>query len=352
MKHRNIDRSGAVRGLSRRVLRFAVPAAALVFGAQGAWAFCSINTAGEYKTKTIQMVVGRIVVPNELAVGQLITTPKEFPIYQAGANNTPWTCTGGGTVNGRILSSAVGAELTGMGKEKVFATSVAGIGIRLLRKALGTEGGETFYPHTYSTSDTFGEFWPEAKFVVELYKTAAVTGNGPLVNGIYTTYSGDDGVSVVTTTVSGDAITIVTPSCSVDAGSRNIPVNFGKVPVSEFKGRGTTAAERNFNIRLNCKAGVGEQNTVYLRMDATKDPAGDDGVLRITQGGTHVATGVGIQLVDGKSKAPVRFGDDAPVGRSKDGDYVLPYIARYFQTGNKVTPGQANGTATFTIDHK
>ena len=40
------------------------------------------------------------------------------------------------------------------------------------------------------------------------------------------------------------------------------------------------------------------------------------------------------------------------VGPSKDGSYVLPYTARYYQTGNTVTPGQANGTATFTLDYR
>jgi type 1 fimbria pilin len=86
-------------------------------------------------------------------------------------------------------------------------------------------------------------------------------------------------------------------------------------------------------------------------MDATQDPSNEQGVLKITQGGTSTATGVGIQVIDNQS-VPVKFGDDALVGTSKDGDYVLPYTARYFQTGDKVTPGRADGTATFTLDYK
>jgi type 1 fimbria pilin len=323
----------------------------LLVAAQEASAYCELNTAGGYIPKNINMVMGRIVVSPDLPVGSLITPAKSFPIYQAGATNTPFTCTsGGGTLYGVINSAAVGAEWSG--KEKVFATSVPGIGIRLLRIGSGDSRPEVPYPHTLPTSTTFGPFSTNSSFVVELYKIAPITGSGRLINGIYTTYSGDRGGSAVTTRVDGDAITIVTPSCLVDTGSKNIPVVFGKVPQSDFKGRGTTAAERNFNIRLKCNAGVGTQNTVYLRMDATPDPAGDAGVLRISQAsGSATATGVGIQIIDGQ-KVPVKYGDDALVGPSKDGDYVLPYTARYFQTGNTVTPGQANGMATFTLDYK
>ena len=318
----------------------------LLVAAQEASAYCQLNTANGYVVKDINMVVGRIVVDPTWPVGYLIKEAR-FPIYEAGKNNTPFDCsTGSGTLRGEINRASVGAEWSG--KEKVFATSVPGIGIRLLRRGIGNSP-DTYYPHTLS--GVFGAFATNADFVVELYKIAPVTGSGPLVSGIYTTYSGDRGGSAVTTRGVGDAITIVTPTCSVDTGSKNIPVLFGKVPQSDFKGRGTTTAERNFNIRLNCNAGVGTQNTVYLRMDATPDPAGDAGVLRITQGGTSTATGVGIQVIDGK-KVPVKYGDDALVGPSKDGEYLLPYTARYFQTGNAVTPGQANGIATFTLDYK
>ena len=66
---------------------------------------------------------------------------------------------------------------------------------------------------------------------------------------------------------------------------------------------------------------------------------------------TTAVPGVGIQVIDDK-KMPVKFGDEAELGPSKDGDYVLPYTARYYQTGDKVTPGRADGTATFTLDYK
>lgn len=323
--------------------RFILPALALLFGAQGAWAECRVTPG--YIEKTVNMAMGRVVIPNDAAVGTIFKK-QLFPLPLTGTTNKPWTCTGGGSVKGVMLQ---GTAVPGY--DHVYTTAVPGVGIRLSRYFSDTE--VSYYPHDRSTTTDFGDFNAASRFQVELFKIATVTGNGPLAQGTYTQYYAvrSDNRSVLTTYLLGEGITIITPSCTVDTGSRNISVQFGKVPQSNFKGKGTTTGDRNFNIKLNCRAGQNAQNTVYLRMDATKDPAGDDGVIRITQGGAGTATGVGIQVIDGQ-KVPVKYGEEALVGPSKDGDYVLPYTARYFQTGNAVTPGRADGTATFTLDYK
>ena len=129
----------------------------------------------------------------------------------------------------------------------------------------------------------------------------------------------------------------MTPSCTVDTGSRNIVVQLGQVARKGFTGVGSTAGARPFNIQLNCSAGVAASNTIFLRMDATPDPSGQQGVLQVVQG-AGAATGVGIQVLDGSSTG-VKFGEDALVGPSKDGSYVLPFTARYYQTAPNVTAG-------------
>lgn len=320
----------------------AAPALALLLGAQGARAECTVTPG--YIEKTVNMAMGRVIIPNDAAVGTMFKS-QLFPLPLAGTTNKPWTCTGGGNVKGVMLQ---GTEVPGY--DHVFTTAVTGVGIRLSRYFDQTS--VNYYPHDRSTTTDFGDFNAASRFQVELFKIATVTGNGPLAQGTYTRYySVADSKSVLTTNLLGEGITIITPSCSVDLGSRNILVEFGKVPQSSFKGKGTTAGDRKFNIKLNCKAGQNAQNTVYLRMDAIQDPSNEPGVLKITQGGTSTATGVGIQVIDNQSVS-VKFGDEALVGLSKDGDYVLPYTARYFQTGDKVTPGRADGTATFTLDYK
>ena len=328
----------------RGVLCMTLPAATLLLSVQDAGAACFRQAGATAKSVTMNM--GKVVIPSELAVNAVIAT-RDFPIPVRGATEQLWGCPGGGTLSGVMLQ--------GMPIEndsKIYTTGVPGVGIRLST----VMGGRGIYPFQSVHRQSAGiHLMPGDRFTVELIKTAAVTGNGPLATGTYTRLSGDgDGVSMLTSVLTGTGTTIITPSCTVDAGSRNIPVNFGKVTTSSFKGPTSTAGARDFNIRLNCSAGQNAQNTVQIKMDATADPANVDGVLRLTPAaaGTNTAGGIGIQIVDASTQAAVKFGDTVDVGPSKDGSYVLPYTARYYQTGNRVTPGQANGTATFTLDYR
>ena len=328
----------------RRFVSSALPFVVLALslcGTQMASAACK-RTAGAV-AKYVDMNMGTVIIPNDLAVGATIAV-KSFAIPTQGASDILVECkNGGGTAIGLMLQ---GSSLG----NSIYSTAVPGVGIRLSRVI---QGQVTFYPHRLALKNsTHYAFEAGSQFKVELIKTAAVTGNGPLAAGTYTRYYVDgDNFTILTTTLSGNGITIVTPSCTVDTGSRNISVQFGQVPHNAFTGKGSTAGNRGFNIQLNCSAGQNAQNTVYLRMDATRDPSNEPGVLKLTSANSGTATGVGIQILNGQS-APVTFGEDALVGPSKDGAYVLPYTARYYQTGSTVTAGKANGTATFTLDYK
>ena len=331
----------------RGVMCMTLSTMALLLGAQGAWAACTARPGVAVKVVTMDM--GKVLIPNDLVVNAVIAT-RSFAIPAAGGAEQLWDCRNGGTFRNSILQ---GAPLPG--SRIIYSTNVPGVGIRLSVR-YGAAQAYSYYPGTGTVRGNVGVYlYAGAEFRVELIKTAAVTGNGPLSSGDYTNLSGDgDNKSMITSRLSGTGTTIITPSCTVDAGSRNIPVNFGKVTTTSFRGRSSTAGDRNFNIQLNCSAGQNAQNTVQIRMDATADPVNVDGVLRITQAavGTNTAGGVGIQIVNATTKAAVKFGDTVDVGVSKDGSYVLPYTARYYQTGNAVTTGQANGTATFTLDYR
>jgi type 1 fimbria pilin len=326
---------------TRRSLGLAVTVFALSFGAQ---AECVVTPG--YIEKTVNMSMGRVYIPNDLPVGGLIRSQR-FPLTFTG-NDKPWNCLpSGGLVKGVMLQ---GTAVPGY--DHVFTTDVPGVGIRLSRYF--SASSVAYYPHDLSTTSDFGPFDPGSSFQVELFKVAARTGSGPFAQGTYTRYfsTGSDQRSVLTTFLLGEGITIITPTCSVDAGSRNILVDFGKVAKGDFRGKGSTAAERKFSIKLNCQSGLGVQNMVLLRMDAVQDPSNEPGVLRITPSGTVLtAEGVGIQIVDDK-QMPVKFGDDAEVGPSKDGSYIVPFTARYYQTGDKIGAGRADGTATFTIMYR
>ncbi|WP_257624544.1 fimbrial protein [Variovorax boronicumulans] len=300
-------------------------------GSPGAWAACVKDISAI--PQTIDIGMGNVIIRDDVPLNGVIAT-RRFTVQPI----LGWFCRTAGTLNAVVLQ---GTPLPS--DSTIYATAVPGVGIRVSE----VQGSYPFQvattgPRFYVVSD---------RITVALIKTAAVTGTGSLTAGIYTQMSGDgDNVSLLTTTLSAKGTTLVAESCAVDLGSRNIPVQFGKVSQTEFRGLGTSAAERSFNIQLNCRIRPGGLNTVMLRMDAQTDTPATPGVLSLTAG-TGTARGVGIQILDG-SKVPVKFGETADVGPAKNGSYVLPYTARYYQTATTVTAGQANGTATFTLDYR
>ncbi|HED1254856.1 TPA: fimbrial protein, partial [Citrobacter amalonaticus] len=78
--------------------------------------------------------------------------------------------------------------------------------------------------------------------------------------------------------------------------------------------------------------------------DATK------GVINTTSG-SNAATGVGIQLL--YNNQPMRLGSDVAVGTSSTGGgFTVPLKARYYQTGDHITTGAANGVLSFTMTYQ
>ncbi|AOJ03759.1 pilus assembly protein [Burkholderia mayonis] len=144
-------------------------------------------------------------------------------------------------------------------------------------------------------------------------------------------------------------ISFVSYTCDIDTGSRSMNVPLGDVRVDRFSGIGSTYGDQNFNIGLTCTQPAGTYN-VALTFSATADSTGASGVLALTQR-SDVASGVGIQLLMGG--APVTFGTALDAGSATAGTTLtIPMTARYYQTGGMVTPGAANGIATFTISYK
>ncbi|MEO6934930.1 MAG: fimbrial protein [Collimonas sp.] len=334
---RRIFLGGVRRGLALMAL-----SAMALLSAASAHASC-VRPPGATE-KIISMDMGTVIIPNNAPVSMTPFATKQFVIPIAGASETSWICSGGGFVTGSMLQ---GTPVAGM--PNVYTTAVPGVGIRLSRQITGI--GQTYYPHTINVPNGNAEFRSPSYFTVELIKIAAKTGNGPLAAGTYTTYVGNgDNKSAITSILSGNGITIITPSCTVDAGSKNVMVNFGSVSTGSFKGVGSTAGSQPFNIKLNCQRGENAQNTILLNMTATADPSNSPGVTQLTQG-AGVATGVGIQILD-KNSNPVVFGTAATVGPSADIQYVVPFTARYYQTAAKITTGPANGAATFTIEYQ
>ncbi|MGY0328624.1 fimbrial protein [Xylella fastidiosa subsp. multiplex] len=307
--------------------------------------------------QNIDFGAGRILIQPSLAIGDRIA----LLTHNINRVNNYATCVNNGIMYGTFTRSMTPVS----GMNKVYATDVAGVGIRLYREAARASNT---YPHTFNINTKVGEQTildlNEGYFQVELIKTATTTGSGPIASaGPFTTYYADgSGISrpILTSSLSGIGITIVTSTCQVDAGSKNIAVNFGSVSSNTFKGLGSKGPERDFTINLICHGGnvaEADQGQVSVRIDGTQDSSGQSGVLAITSA-SDAASNVGIELVDllTGSERQVVFGQAITLGRTAinaSSTLSLPMRARYIQTQTgKVGPGAAKGTATFTIEYQ
>lgn len=180
--------------------------------------------------------------------------------------------------------------------------------------------------------------------------------------------------------VSGN-IQIVSRTCNTP----DVVVPMGTHLTKEFTGLNSSTGWKDFSIALNnCPAfhgtystnaptwtsqggawptGVGtsgsrNNNSLLFRIDAARAPINaPNGVLSLDPSATDgppAASGVGIQIATANN-APMPFGTNQSSGlnlRTSEGSYSIPLRARYLQTGNQVTPGPANASATFTITYQ
>lgn len=337
-RHRGWRRAG-------RRTAAALALSALLPGA--AQAGCSVN-AGVI-AQNIDMNMGQVIITPSTQVGEVLAM-QEFPIQATEAIiRCDWQ---GGWLYGRVLKGTPSALAP-----NIYTTNVDGIGIRLARRRQGSGLNDIVtYPHDQRGNAISNYSLAAGFFRVEIIKIAAQTGSGVLSDGLYSTYYADTSGSsrpALTSHLYGSGITIVSSSCEVDAGTRNIAVDFGSVPSSQFTGVGSTNTERGFDIGLNCVGPTMGEDLVRLSFGYTPDPSGAAGVIRIDDG-PEAASGVGIQLLDARTDTPIPQGERVEVGRiAAPGahQFSLPLKARYYQTTPSVGGGSTQAIATFTIEY-
>lgn len=302
-----------------------------------------------FTPQNIIMDFGQVIISPDAQVGEVLAM-REFPIN--------------GVEYGRCVYSsglAIGEILQGGASSlspAIYTTNIPGIGIRLARRRQDSIINDiVYYPHTTATRYHTRLVLSQGFFRVELIKTEAQTGSGPLLSGTYSTYYLRElGPSrpILTSTVLGSGVTVVSSSCEVDMGSRNIAVTFDSVSSSQFSGVGSTLSPREFDIQLNCTGPSLGEDVIALSFDYAPDASGADGVIRVDEG-TSAASGIGVQLLDRRSDSPVSSGDLVEVG-SLSGTSLrslsLPLEARYYQVGPSVGGGEVRATATFTIQYR
>lgn len=172
------------------------------------------------------------------------------------------------------------------------------------------------------------------------------------------------------------SIFIVSRTCSTP----DVAVPMGTHMTSEFSGRNTFTPWKDFSIALNnCPAFRGyyqdigphwasngmasnltmrKNNVLQVRLDPTRAAITPNlGIMSLNPsapGEDPAATGVGLQVADSIGTplplATLRASGITP-RTVEDASYTIPLKARYIQTGDNITAGPANATATFTINY-
>jgi major type 1 subunit fimbrin (pilin) len=130
----------------------------------------------------------------------------------------------------------------------------------------------------------------------------------------------------------------------------NVAVSLGTHAASEFTSAlGSTTAGIDFPIRLtNCPAGM---NRIAYQIDPTTAIVPNTGNTVVVLSSGSTATGVGVQLLDPATGAPLALMSQQTIAAS-GGTYTINLRARYYRTTTApIGGGSANAAMTFTITY-
>lgn len=221
----------------------------------------------------------------------------------------------------------------------------------------GGINSESWWPQYRDTTSTSYGLDAASNFTVELVKTGRITSAGEITGELGRTVVLNEGLVARRIRVNGSIpIKPRVPTCSLL--SKSVPVNFEQVKISSLMD-GALAGVKKFDLKLRCSGGEeGSTTRMFVTFTDASNPGNTSGVLSLSA--ASKASGVGIQIrrADGQV---VRYGPDSSqagnvnqwqIGEFGNVDVVVPLQAGYIKTASQVTPGSANGSATFTLSYQ
>ncbi|WP_398498011.1 fimbrial protein [Variovorax sp.] len=249
-----------------------------------------------------------------------------------------------------VLSPLRGTLVAGL-SPPTYSTNIDGIGYRVKISGSNIDLNDTYTGNWPTNTSSVYNGWTGV--IIDLVKTAPVVGNGMIATGEYARFHIRENPAQQWFTANIGTVRILAPTCQITTATKNQTVSLGDVRMNRFSGVSSTAAERTFNIGVTCDVSATQQgNAVSLILDGTADPSNKPGVLQLSSDTDKVAVGVGIQILDGKTNTPVKFGEPVAIGNSAAGTIDMPFKARYYQTAKDIIPGQADGMVTLTLSYK
>lgn len=306
---------------------FSVAVGLLFWGASPA-AFAECNFASGQGPQTVGIPVGNVVVQRDAPVGSMIYSSK------TAQGATFIECDTDINTN-YYKMNYLGAIPTSIAH--TYATNVPGVGIKVFV-------GWGYLDNPPSTDNTGIGSVNLPPVQLQLYKTGDIQ-PGQLTSGEVGTWTVSD-ITPMTVNLVGGTITQV--ACSLVTPKLTFPI--GDVLLSEFGSAAGYIPERasTQNLGLECDKSA----NINVTLNGTPSPDVSDGsVLALNnQQSAGTAQGVGVQLLYGGN--PITINNRITLGQSSGGRELFPITARYYQTRNKVTVGEANASATLTLTYQ
>lgn len=151
-------------------------------------------------------------------------------------------------------------------------------------------------------------------------------------------------------------LTFIAQSCQVQGlASFNVPL--GPVRTRREQGLGSgigsTSTGKPFSLNFLCDTDVSGNFTVLMQLDGTAPAGTVNPSLIALSDEANSASGVALQIVHADSGTPVDIGKRWQIASYPLADRLLTvsFLARYYQTAERITPGKANSTLTWTLNY-
>ncbi|MBA0034905.1 type 1 fimbrial protein [Pantoea sp. BIGb0393] len=159
------------------------------------------------------------------------------------------------------------------------------------------------------------------------------------VSSLTTFAHASDGTINVTGTISDT-------TCTINAGSVSIDVDFGTVSSRAFTGPGSTAGIEPIKIDFDsCPASI---TSAAVSFDGTSD-AVNSNLFALTSAAPATGVAVGLYEADGATEIP--YGSTSKSVPLTTTGGTLSYFAKYVQTTTPIAAGSAETVINFTVKY-
>jgi len=280
--------------------------------------------------------------PQIVAFGQ-ITVGKDVPIGQVIATrSTPGWTGGSGVCDKPRRTASLGIFRAPSPIAGVYATNVAGVGVRITYQGLGWP--QVPVPDNFQVGGIFSAQVRDGFFTVQLVKTATDTGSGPITNGTLA-YAGFDDHRQIWVDLQNTQIGTENPTCGFV--SKQLLFDLGGVDGGALRADGHSAWVSQSLVGTGCATAT----EMALTFSSPADPH-DASLFRIDDT-SGAARGVAVEL---RSESPDQQALPnaltpltLPAGRE---GRLYGFRARYRTTGAPLTAGSASLSIVVNVAYR